>query len=100
MSSNSKKNKKSTKQEKTGTEQSNQVTSLNKGMPQENLQEELEKYLKITEGEIKNQQEKEELAKKVRKQYEERLEEIKRMPVEGKIEELHKQLINLVNNNL
>jgi soluble cytochrome b562 len=98
MSSNNKKNnKKSSKKETSTNDQENNITSFTQ--PQENLQAELEKYLKITEGELKTQQEKDELAKKVKKQYEDRLEDIKKLASEGQIEELHKALVDLVRKN-
>jgi hypothetical protein len=84
MSSNikSNKNKKKSKTEK----ETKQNESL---IPQEAITAELEKYLKITEGEIKNQQEREEITKKIRKIYDDKIEEVKQLKSENKLEDLY-----------
>lgn len=98
MSLNNKKNnKKSSKKETSTNDEENMVSSISQ--PQENLQAELEKYLKITEGELKTQHEKDELAKKVKKQYEDKLDDIKKLTSQGQIEELNKSLLDLVRKN-
>lgn len=92
MSSNIKTNKikKKSKTEK----ETKQTESV---LPQEAITAELEKYLKITEGEIKNQQEKEEITKKIKKIYDDKIEEVKQLKSEDKLEDLYNiQLIQVI----
>lgn len=62
----------------------------------ENLAEELEKYLKITEEEMKTQYKKEEVVKNIKKKYELIMEEIRKMKKEGNKEGMLANVLELV----